>query len=147
MNQSDPHKFSSLDDVRIVELDCHDDSNGKLAVIDNGDRTAIPFAVKRVFYLYDVPADSERGGHSHYRSEELIVAATGAFDVVLDDGKSQRVWHLDRPFRGLYIPRGIWRTINNFTGGAVCMVLTSTVFSESDYVRDYGDFLKKTEGK
>lgn len=105
------------------------------------------FAVRRVFYLYDVPSDSERGGHSHYQARELIVAVAGAFDVTLDDGSERRTYHLDRPYKALYVPRGLWRELNNFTSGAVCMVLTTELFEEADYVRDYDRFLELTNSK
>ncbi len=101
----------------------------------------IPFNIRRVFYLYDVPADAERGGHSHFQAEELIVALSGCFDVVLDDGKRPPVrFTLNRPYQALYIPTGLWRTLDNFSGGSVCMVLTSERYSEADYVRDYERF-------
>jgi len=140
---ADPHPTSTLDEVRIVDLGrdtfCGGSSTG---LVNNGD-----FDVRRVFYLYDVPADSERGGHSHYQARELIVAAAGAFDVVLDDGKYRRTYHLDRPYQALYVPRGLWRELNHFSGGAVCLVLTTELFAEADYVRDYDRFINLTAPK
>ena len=145
--KTDSHACSSIENVRLIELDKHSHPKGKLSVVENTSDSNIPFAVRRVFYLYDVPADSERGGHSHFLGEELIVAVAGAFEVELDDGVKRKRWRLDRPFRGLYVPRGLWRVIDNFSGGAVCMVLTSTEFDEGDYVRQYEQFLTLTENK
>lgn len=141
----DNHAISRLDHVRIIELPRHAHPNGSLTPVENTD--AYPFEVRRVFYLYDVPADSERGGHSHHEARELIIAAAGAFDVELHDGVSRRRWTLDRPYMALYIPAGIWRVIDRFSSGSVCLVLTSEVYDESDYVRDYEEFLKLTSSK
>lgn len=145
--KSDPHATSRLGDVRIIELDRHQHPNGKLTVVENTAESPVPFDVRRVFYLYDVPADSERGGHSHFDGQEFIVAVAGAFEVELDDGVERRRWRLDRPFRGLYVPTGLWRVIDNFSGGAVCLVLTSVEYSEDDYVRDYDRFMHLTAPK
>ena len=141
------HENSSLDKVRVIELERHPHRNGKLSVVENTSDSAIPFIVKRIFYLYDVPADSERGGHSHFEGQELIVAISGAFEVELDDGVEKRRWRLDRPYRGLYVPTGLWRVIDNFSGGAVCLVLSSINYNEKDYVRNYDEFLKFTASK
>lgn len=124
----------------IIEIPKISDPRGNLSFIQYPG--VCPFPIKRTFYLYDVPADSERGGHAHYESRELILALAGSFDVVLSDGVTAKRWHLDRPYRALYVPTGLWRTIDNFSGGAVCMVLTSTVYSESDYIRNYDQFLE-----
>lgn len=140
---ADSHSTSTLDDVRIVDLGREAFGCGSSSGVVNGGG----FDVRRVFYLYDVPADSERGGHSHYQARELIVAAAGAFDVVLDDGKERRTHHLDRPYRALYVPRGLWRELNRFSGGAVCLVLTTELFDEADYVRDYDKFINLTASK
>lgn len=138
------HSTSTLDDVEIYELPRHRDTNGSLSVVQNGSAD-LPLDVARVFYIYDVPADSERGGHSHHQARELMVAMSGSFDVVLDDGKSApRRYTLNRPYKALYVPAGIWRTIDNFSGGAVCTVLTDQRFSEADYVRDYETFKRLT---
>lgn len=135
--------MSTLDDCRIIELPRRRHENGSLTEVENVE--GAPFAVKRVFYLYDVPGDSERGGHSHHQAQEFIISASGAFDVVLDDGHERRTYTLNRPYRALYIPSGIWRELNNFSSGSVCLVLTSEVYDEADYVRDYSEFkaLKK----
>lgn len=141
------HSNSSLSDVRIIEFPKHTSSQGKLSVAENGAQSNLPFSVRRVYYLYDVPSDSERGGHSHIESESLIVAVAGAFEVELDDGTEKRRWRLDRPYIGLFVPKGVWRVIDNFSGGAVCMVLTSALFSEEDYIRDYEEFRALTSSK
>lgn len=141
---TDPHSTSSIDQCLVIELPRHRHTNGSLSVVDNTDA---PFAVRRVFYLYDVPAGSERGGHSHYNAQELIVAVGGCFDVVLSDGKCSRTYRLDRPYKALYVARGIWRELNNFSGGSVCMVLTSEEYSEADYVRSPEEFKRLTCSK
>ncbi len=143
---NDPHATSLCDDCRIIELQRHRHANGSLSVVENVD-PAVPFAVRRVFYLYDVPADTERGGHSHYQAQELIIALSGSFDVVIDDGRDRRRFTLNRPYRALYIPTGLWRTLDNFSGGAVCLVLTSERYSEADYVRSYDEFKLLTAPK
>ena len=97
--------------------------------------------------MYDVPADSERGGHSHFEGQELMIAVSGSFVAEIDDGVERRRICLDRPYKALYVPTGLWRTLDSFSGGAVCMVLTSTNFSEADYVRDYQRFLELTACK
>lgn len=139
------HRFSDVSEARIIDLPrVALPGGGSLTRVANGDGAA-PFDVRRIFYLYDVPADAARGGHSHYVARELIVAMSGSFDVVLDDGKhAPRRFPLNRPYQGLFVPAGLWRTLDNFSGGAVSAVLTSHRFSEADYVRDYSTFLKLT---
>lgn len=123
----------------IVTIPKIEDPRGSLSFIQRG--VAVDFVPRRVFYLYDVPAGASRGGHAHHQARELIVALSGAFDVMLDDGREKRTFRLDRPNKGLYVPNGLWREIENFSGGAVCMVVTSEDFSEADYIRNYDDFL------
>ena len=138
------HSESSLDSVEIMTLPRIRHDNGSLTMVDNS-AAWMPFAARRVFYLFDVPADAERGGHSHHQAQEIMVALTGSFDVVLDDGKQPpRRYTLNRPYQGLYIPTGIWRILDNFSGGAVCLVITSERYSEADYVRDYETFKSLT---
>lgn len=137
--RAEGHGISRVSDCRRIELPRVRHANGSLTVAENG-AAGLPFAVRRVFYLYDVPADADRGGHSHYEAREIIVALTGSFDVVTDDGREKRRFTLNRPYSGLYIPRGLWRTLDNFSGGAVGLVLTSERFSEADYVRSYDLF-------
>ncbi len=145
MHGSLAHKRSRLEQCRIIELPRHRHENGSLTVVENSGGAL--FQVRRVFYLYDVPGDSERGGHSHHLAQELIVAASGAFDVVLDDGAERRTFTLNRPYKALYIPAGIWRELNNFSSGSVSLVLTSEPYSEEDYVRSYDTFKQLTQDK
>lgn len=136
------HAISLLSDCPIVTLPRHIHENGSLSVVEN--TPEFPFAIQRVFYLYDIPGDSERGGHSHHRAQELIIAASGSFDVTITDGHDTRRVQLNRPYNALYIPAGIWRSLDNFSSGSVCLVLTSLPYSEEDYVRDYERFKQLT---
>ncbi|SEG07391.1 sugar 3,4-ketoisomerase [Flavobacterium urumqiense] len=124
-------------DVRLIEIPKICDSRGNLSVIE---RDTIPFVSKRVYYLYDVPSGSERGGHAHKVQQELLVALSGSFDVILNDGAATRKVTLNKPNIGLLIPMGIWRELENFSSGSVCLVLASDEFDEGDYIRDYQDF-------
>lgn len=126
-----------LDECRIIELSRHRHPHGSLTVVDNADNL---FPVRRVFYLYDVPGDSERGGHSHFRGREFIIAASGSFDVTLTDGVDERKFSLNRPYKALYIPNGIWRSLDNFSSGSVSLVLTSELYSEEDYCRSFAEY-------
>lgn len=139
------HGESTVDDCIVTDLPRERHANGSLTVAQNG-ADGMPFDVRRVFYIYDVPADADRGGHSHHMALELIVALAGSFDVVIDDGRTRRRFPLNRPYRALYVPRGLWRTLDNFSGGAIAMVLTSERYDEADYVRDYDTFLQLTNG-
>ena len=143
---SNAHATSSTAQCHIIELPRHRHENGSLTEVENSD-ASIPFAVRRVFYLYDVPADTSRGGHSHRNAQEMIVALSGSFDVEVDDGYEKRRFSLNRPYRALYIPAGLWRTLDNFSGGAMCLVLTSERYSEADYVRSYEEFKSLTADK
>lgn len=145
METIDHHSCSSVNRCHIIELPRHRHPNGSLSVVEN--TPEFPFAIKRVFYLYDVPGDSSRGGHSHHTARELIIAAGGSFDVTLDDGHRKKVVSLNRPYRALYVEPGIWRSIDNFSSGSVCLVLTSHLYDEADYVRDYDTFLNLTSHK
>lgn len=127
---------------QMIDIPKIADPRGNLSVIE-GERT-VPFDIKRVFYLYDVPADSERGGHAHYQARQVLIALGGSFDVVLDNGHEKRRFTLSRPYRGLLIPAGYWRTMDNFSSGSVCLVLTDTYYDEADYIREYEDFLAYT---
>lgn len=111
---------------------------GNIAVIED---STIPFEIKRVYYLYDIPSSSKRGGHSHKKLQQILIAISGSFDVVLKDGKSEKTITLNKPDRGLLIQNNIWRELENFSSGAVCLVLASEVFDENDYLRSYSEFL------
>ena len=131
----------SVFDCTIVELDKHhSDRKGNLTVVENG--TTLPFDVKRVYYLYDVPGGESRGAHAHRNLEQLIVAASGSFTVTLDDGKNKRSFFLNRPYQGLYVKPGLWRDLGDFSSGAVSMVLASEVYDTDDYIRDYDEFIE-----
>lgn len=128
-------------DCTIVELDKHhSDRNGNLTVVENG--VTLPFDVKRVYYLYDIPGGEGRGAHAHRELEQLIVAASGSFIVTLDDGNNKRSFFLNRPYQGLFIKPGLWRDLVDFSSGAVAMVLASEVYKKEDYIRDYSEFLE-----
>lgn len=127
-------------DCTMVELDRHhSDRKGNLTVVENGE--TLPFDVKRVYYLYDVPGGENRGAHAHKELSQLIIAASGSFTVTLDDGKCKRSFFLNRPYQGLYVKPGMWRDLEDFSSGAVCMVLASDVYLKEDYIRDYQEFL------
>ncbi len=129
---------STVDDCTVNQLPRVHNRAGNLTSLNNGNE--IPFDIRRVYYLYDVPAGAERGGHAHRRLYQYIVAASGSFDIVIDDGADRRVIRLDRPDKALLIVPGIWRELINFSGGAICMVLASHKYDEADYIRDYHEF-------
>lgn len=128
-----------LERCRIIELPRIHDPRGNLTFIEGGSH--VPFDIKRVYYLYDVPGGAERGGHAHKELEQLIIAMSGSFDVILRDGRETRRFHLNRSYFGLYICRMIWREIDNFSSGSVCMSLASNLYDETDYYREYKDYL------
>lgn len=130
----------SIHQCKIVELPKISNSQGNLTFIEANNH--IPFDIQRVYYLYDVPGGSVRGGHAHKNLHQLIVAMSGSFDIVLDDGKEKKRFHLNRSYNGLYICPMIWRELDNFSSGSVCMVLASNFYDESDYLRDYQDYLQ-----
>ena len=130
----------SLSDCRILELPKIQDTRGNLSFIESGRH--IPFDIKRVYYLYDVPGGADRGAHAHKKLHQFVVAMSGSFDVILDDGKQQQRFHLNRSYNGLYLCPMTWRYLDNFSSGAVCMVLASEFYDETDYYRDYDQFLK-----
>lgn len=128
-------------DCSIIEFDKHhSDRKGNLTVVQNGE--TLPFDVKRVYYIYDIPGGESRGAHAHKDLHQLIVAASGSFRVTLDDGNVKRSFTLNRPFQGLYVRPGLWRDLDDFSSGAVCMVLASEVYQQEDYIRDYEEFIK-----
>lgn len=131
----------SVFDCTMVELDKHhSDRKGNLTVVENG--VTLPFDVKRVYYLYDVPGGENRGAHAHKELSQLIIAASGSFTVTLDDGQSKRSFFLNRPYQGLYVKPGLWRDLVDFSSGAVCMVLASDIYRKEDYIRDYNEFIE-----
>lgn len=130
----------------LVDLPRIYDPRGNLTYVQNGD-ALLPFDIQRVYWTYDVPAGEERGGHSHHQGKELLVATSGSFNVNLYDGAEWQTFTLNRPYKALYIPPGYWRTLDNFASGSVCMVLTSTPYSEDDYVRDFDTFTAITQNK
>jgi dTDP-4-dehydrorhamnose 3,5-epimerase-like enzyme len=135
--------MNTINDVKIIDIPKLHDERGFLAVIE---KDAIPFAIKRVYYLYDVPSDSFRGGHAHKEQESVIIALSGSFEVLIDDGETKRRIMLNKPNQGLYIPTDIWREIDNFSSGSVCLVLASTEYDEVEYIRDYDDFKNQLLG-
>ena len=133
-------KFSVFD-CTIIELDKHhSDHKGNLSVVEN--RVTLPFDVKRIYYLYDIPGGEGRGAHAHRELEQLIIAASGSFTVTLDDGKCKRTFMLNRPYQGLYVKPGLWRDLADFSSGAVAMVLASEIYKKEDYIRSYNEFIK-----
>ena len=128
-----------VDNCRIVDLPKIADPRGNLTFIEGGQH--VPFDIARVYYLYDVPGGAERGGHAHKGLHQLIIAMSGSFDVVIDDGRDRKRFHLNRSYSGLYVCPMLWREIDNFSSGSVCMVLASNRYDEADYYRNYGEYL------
>lgn len=132
---------SSVYDCNIIELNKHHSQRkGNISVVEN--QITVPFSTKRIYYLYDVPGGETRGGHAHKNLYQLIIAASGSFTVTLDDGNVKRTFMLNRPYQGLLVKPGIWRTLDDFSSGSVCLVLASEIYDESDYIRTYDEFLK-----
>ena len=134
----------ALKDCRIIDLPKIEDPRGNLTFVEADHH--IPFAIQRVYYLYDVPGGSERGSHAHRDLHQFIIAMSGSFDVVLEDGKDSARFHLNRSYYGLYVPPMMWRTLDNFSSGSVCMVLASARYTEADYIRDHDEFMVEVEG-
>lgn len=135
------HKSAKVYDCTIIELDKHhSDRKGNITIVENN--ITVPFEVKRTYYLYDIPGGEERGAHAHKELRQLIIAASGSFDVVLNDGNVKRTFTLNRPYEGLLVVPGIWGELKNFSSGAVCLVLASMPYKAEDYIRDYNDFLE-----
>jgi len=131
---------NNIEDIELIEIPkiSDPDGRGNLSIIE---KEFLPYKIKRIYYLYDVPSDSSRGGHAHIQLKQFLIALSGSFDVVLDNGTSRRNITLNRPNKGLLIPNGIWRELDNFSAGAVCLALVSEVYKEEDYIRNYEDFL------
>jgi WxcM-like, C-terminal. len=130
---------SSIYNCNVLELPKVHNRAGNITVVEP--HIHIPFDVKRTYYLYDVPGGESRGGHAHYELSQLIIAASGSFDILLDDGLNKKTVTLNRPYFGLYIVPGIWRELINFSSGAICLVLASHKYDEADYIRNYADFI------
>lgn len=127
-------------DCNIIHLPKIHNRSGNITPVENNSH--IPFGVQRIYYLYDIPGGESRAAHGHRRLEQLIIAASGSFDITIDDGINKKTVQLNRPYYGLHIKPGIWRDISNFSSGAICLVLASEKYSEADYLRDYSDFKK-----
>jgi dTDP-4-dehydrorhamnose 3,5-epimerase-like enzyme len=130
--------MTKISDIELLQIPTIEDLRGNLAFVQND---VIPFELKRIYYLFDVPSTAFRGGHSHINQHEILIALSGSFEVTLNDGKEKKSYLLNKPNVGLHIPTGIWRELENFSSGAVCLVLASDVFEEADYIRDYNEFL------
>lgn len=130
----------SVDDCKIVELPIVHNEAGNITVLENNSN--IPFAIKRVYYLYDVPMGAERGGHGHYALQQYVIAASGSFTFVLDDGRKKKEVFLNHPNKALHIVPGIWKEMKDFSSGSVCLVLASQNYTEDDYMRNYNEFIK-----
>ena len=135
-----------IDDARIIELPKFTDPRGNLSFVEQLNH--IPFEIKRTYWLYDVPGGECRGGHAYRETEEFVIAISGSFDVTIDDGKEKKTFHLNRSYYGLYIPKGLWREMENFSTNSLALEFASTPYNPDDYVRDYDAFLKlKSDGK
>lgn len=132
-------KKSTVYDCSVIELSKHSHETGNITVVENG--ISVPFDTKRIYYLYDVPGGESRGGHAHKNLYQLIVAASGSFTVTLDDGNIKRSFLLNRPYQALMVVPGIWRTLDDFSSGSVCLVLASECYTEDDYIRNYDEFI------
>jgi dTDP-4-dehydrorhamnose 3,5-epimerase-like enzyme len=133
-----------IEDCQMIDLPRINDPRGNLTFVESGRH--VPFEIKRVYYLYDVPGGAERGGHAHKNLRQLIVAMSGSFDVHLDDGRAKKMVHLNRSYNGLFVCPMTWREISNFSSGAVCLVLASNFYDDDDYYRDYAQFQKDVMG-
>lgn len=135
----------NITNCRLVNLPKIYDPRGNLTFIEGGSH--IPFEIKRVYYLYDVPGGAERGGHAHKELHQLIIAMSGSFDVILDDGNGKHRFHLNRSYYGLYVCPMMWRELDNFSSGSVCLVLASNQYDEADYYRDFKEFIAAKQAK
>ena len=134
----------TVNDCYLIELDKHTSTKGNLSVVEN--QKDIPFDIKRVYYLYDVPGGASRGAHAHRELWQLMIAASGSFRVTLDDGKERKSFYLNRPYQGLLVKPGIWRDLDEFSSGACCFVLSSEFYDEADYIFNYKEFVKFRKG-
>ncbi len=129
--------MTTIKDIQLIEFPKIKDRRGNLSFVE---QDIIPFEIKRIYYLYDVPSGSKRGGHSHIEQDAILIALSGSFDVVLNDGSNEKVYTLNKPNFGLHIVKGIWRELQNFSSGSICLVISSDVFNENDYIRSFKDF-------
>ena len=132
-------KHTTIADCKIIDLRKIQDPRGNLTPIESN--MDVPFEIKRIFYLYDVPGGESRGAHAHYKDNQFLIAASGAFEVFVDDGENQKVFTLNRPYYGLLVPPGIWAAEQEFSSGSVCLVLTDNTYEAEDYIRDYDEFI------
>lgn len=138
--------MNNINNIRIIELPKFLDARGNLSFAQNN--THIPFEIKRTYWLYDVPGGESRGGHAYRETEEFVIALSGSFDVIVDDGKEKKTFHMNRSYYGLYIPNGMWREMDNFSTNSLALEFASTKYDPDDYIRDYKEFLKlKLDGK
>lgn len=142
---TDSHATSSLNDCRLITLNKHHHENGNLTVVEGGKE--LPFDIKRIFYIYDVPGGIERGGHSHKECASLLVAVSGSFSVTVTDGVDTMTYTINRSNVGLYVAPGIWNTLNNFSSGSVVLAISSHEYDPEDYVCDFNEFLERTASK
>lgn len=136
-------RVTTVYDCNLIQLPKVHNPAGNITAVNN--EQEVPFQVKRVYYLYDIPGGEARGAHAHKELQQLIVAASGSFDIILDDGRIKRTVHLNRPDFGLFMPAGLWRELSNFSSGAICLVLASQEYDAEDYIRDYAKFIKYKE--
>ncbi len=134
----------SVTECKMVDLPKVSNAQGNLTFIEGNNH--VPFDIQRVYYLYDVPGGAIRGGHAHKNLHQMIIAMSGSFDITLDDGRNKKKFHLNRSYSGLYICPMIWRELDNFSSGSVCMVLASSIYREEDYHRNYSEFMRALEG-
>ena len=137
--------MSHIDQCRLIDLPKHHDMRGNLSVVEGG--IHVPFDIKRVYYLYDVPGGSSRAGHGHLHLQQFFIAMSGSFDVIVDDGYNRKKIHLNRSYYGLYVPGMMWREVENFSSGGVCLVLASTLYDPKDYYHDYDEFVAVTRSQ
>lgn len=134
----------NIKDVKVIDLPKILDKRGNLSVIE--ELKNIPFEIRRVYWIYDVPGGEVRGGHAYKKSEEFIIALSGSFDVLLDDGENEKIYSLNRSYYGVYIPMGVWRQMQNFSTNSLALVLSSTIYDSDDYIVDYAEFVIRKEG-
>ena len=133
-------KKSTVFDCKLIELPKNHRDKGNITAVNS--LIEIPFNVNRIYYLYDVPGGESRGGHAHKELQQVIIAASGSFDLIIDDGKNKKIFSLNRPNIGVLMPKGLWRELDNFSSGSICLVLASDIYDENDYIRNYEDFKK-----